>query len=82
MTPYKGMQSWCRCDWWSLLAVALPVVAQMLLFVLLPGALLADLRQLLFLVKPKTGGKKKEEEELNLILRRLLPLPPYFPPLN
>lgn len=50
------MQSWCRCDWWSLLAVALPVVAQMLLFVLLPGALLADLRQLLFLVKPKTGG--------------------------
>lgn len=82
MTPYKGMQSWCRCDWWSLLAVALPVVAQMLLFVLLPGALLADLRQLLFLVKPKTGGGGKEEEELNLLPRRLLPLPPYFPPLN
>lgn len=75
------MQSWCRCDWWSLLAVALPVVAQMLLLVLLPGALLADLRQLLFLVKPKTGGIKKKEE-LNLPPRRLLPLPPYFPPLN
>lgn len=71
------MQSWCRCDWWSLFAVALPVVSQMVLFVLVPGALLADLCQSLFLVKPQAGEKKKED--LNLLPGRLLPLPPYFP---
>lgn len=60
MTPCERMQSWCRCDWWSLFAIALPVVSQMLLFVLLPGALLADLCQALFLVKPKAGEKRKK----------------------
>lgn len=76
------MQSWCRCDWWSLLAVALPVVAQMLLFVLLPGALLADLRQLLFLVKPKTGGGKKRRRRAKFATEKAAAASTVFPPIK
>lgn len=83
MTPCKKKKG-CGagvgvCDWWSQCAAASPVVSQMLLFVLLPGALLADLRQSLFLEEAKTGEKRKEGVNLRAA-RLLLPLPAVSPP--
>lgn len=57
--PYKCKRSWDQYGGWSLFASSLPVVPQMLLFMLLPGDLLADLCQSLFL---EIGANQRKDD--------------------